>query len=98
MKTFFEDYDKLRKGHCIEDKFISAVGAALGFLNLSLTADHRHAGIVSRRMPQGELRLIKGAGHNLHHHHPVQVLDAVRDVRERLTKGANPVEITGAAG
>lgn len=59
---------------------------------------HRHAGIVSRRMPKGELRLIKGAGHNLHHHHPMQVLDAVRDVRERLTKGANPVEITGAAG
>lgn len=39
MKTFFEDYDKLRKGHCIEDKFISGLSSALSFLNLHLTAE-----------------------------------------------------------
>lgn len=58
----------------------------------------RHSGVVSRRMPQGELRLIKGAGHNLHHHHPDRVLDAVRDVRQRASKLPNLVEITGPAG
>lgn len=59
---------------------------------------HRHAGVVSRRMPRAELRLIKGAGHNLHHHHPGQVLDAVRDVRQRASQLPNLVEITGSAG
>jgi hypothetical protein len=38
LKTFFEDYDKLRKGYCIEDKFFSALSSALSFLNLTLTA------------------------------------------------------------
>lgn len=39
IKTFFEDYDKLRKGHCIEDKFISGLASALSFLNLHLNSD-----------------------------------------------------------
>jgi hypothetical protein len=39
MKTFFEDYDKLRKGTCIQDKFISGLSTATGFLTLSLTND-----------------------------------------------------------
>jgi hypothetical protein len=39
MKIFFEDYDKLRKGTCIEDKFISGLSTAIGFLSLSLTGD-----------------------------------------------------------
>jgi hypothetical protein len=29
MKVFFEDYDKLRKGYCIEDKFISGLATAM---------------------------------------------------------------------
>ena len=39
MKTFFEDYDKLRKGYCIEDKFASGLASALSFLNIHLNAD-----------------------------------------------------------
>jgi hypothetical protein len=35
-KTFFEDYDKLRKGFCIEDKFISGLASAMEFLCISL--------------------------------------------------------------
>lgn len=37
MKSFFEDYDKLRRGYCIEDKFISGLSTALYFLNVHLT-------------------------------------------------------------
>lgn len=44
---------------------------------------HRHSGQVAARMPNAELRLIPGAGHNLHHHHPRAVLEAVVTVRER---------------
>lgn len=36
LKTFFEDYDKLRKGICIEDKFISGLATAMEFLAISL--------------------------------------------------------------
>lgn len=39
VKTFFEDYDKLRKGYCIEDKFLSGLTSALNFLNVHLTAE-----------------------------------------------------------
>jgi hypothetical protein len=39
MKTFFEDYDKLRKGHCIEDKFISGLSTALEFLSITLNQE-----------------------------------------------------------
>jgi pimeloyl-ACP methyl ester carboxylesterase len=45
---------------------------------------HRHGGQVAGRMPRGEMRWISGAGHNLHHHHPTAVLDAVHDVRRQL--------------
>ena len=55
MKTFFEDYDKLRKGHCIEDKFISAVGSALSFLNFSLTAEEVKNLADKYRMEPGDL-------------------------------------------
>tara|TARA_R110000868_G_scaffold107263_8_gene293466 strand:+ start:3628 stop:4572 length:945 start_codon:yes stop_codon:yes gene_type:complete len=44
---------------------------------------HRHSGQVAARMLNAELRLISGAGHNLHHHHPHAVLDAVIAVREQ---------------
>ncbi|WP_417484475.1 alpha/beta fold hydrolase [Maricaulis salignorans] len=44
---------------------------------------HRHSGQVAARMAQAELRLISGAGHNLHHHHPRAVLEAAIAVRER---------------
>ncbi len=44
---------------------------------------HRHSGQVAARMVNAELRLISGAGHNLHHHHPEAVLEAVIAVRER---------------
>lgn len=44
---------------------------------------HRHSGQVAGRMAKAELRLISGAGHNLHHHHPGAVLEAVVTVRER---------------
>lgn len=45
---------------------------------------HRHGGQVAGRMPRGEMRWISGAGHNLHHHHPAAVLEAVHDVRRQL--------------
>tara|TARA_R110002124_G_scaffold258966_3_gene424746 strand:+ start:584 stop:1531 length:948 start_codon:yes stop_codon:yes gene_type:complete len=44
---------------------------------------HRHSGQVAARMAHAELRLISGAGHNLHHHHPRAVLEAMIAVRER---------------
>ena len=44
---------------------------------------HRHSGQVAARMAHAELRLISGAGHNLHHHHPGAVLEAAIAVRER---------------
>lgn len=44
---------------------------------------HRHSGQVAARMINAELRLISGAGHNLHHHHPQAVFEAVVAVRER---------------
>jgi pimeloyl-ACP methyl ester carboxylesterase len=50
---------------------------------------HRHGAHAAARMRRAEMRWISGAGHNLHHHHPEAVLDAVRTVRgelrERLT-------------
>ncbi len=56
---------------------------------------HRHGAHVAKRMRRAEMRWISGAGHNLHHHHPAAVLDAVRDVRNQLREtGAK----AGAAG
>ena len=36
-----------------------------------------HAGRVAETMPNAELELIEGAGHNLHHHHPDRVRAAL---------------------
>ena len=45
---------------------------------------HRHGAHAAARMPQAEMRWIAGAGHNLHHHHPLAVRDAVYSVRKQL--------------
>jgi len=50
---------------------------------------HRHGGQVAARMPRGEMRWIAGAGHNLHHHHPQAVLQAVHDVRRQLRESVH---------
>lgn len=55
MKTFFEDYDKLRKGYCIEDKFVSGLASALSFLNLHLTAEEMRILTDKYRMEPGDL-------------------------------------------
>lgn len=49
--------------------------------NVVLTS--RHAEPVAETLPRGELRLIAGAGHNLHHWHGGAVRDAVSDVIAR---------------
>lgn len=43
----------------------------------------RHAAPVAETLPRGELRLIEGAGHNLHHWHGDAVRQAVADVIAR---------------
>ena len=55
MKVFFEDYDKLRKGHCIDDKFKSGLSSALSFLNMHLNADEIKALEDKYRMEPGDL-------------------------------------------
>lgn len=55
MKTFFEDYDKLRKGFCIDDKFVSALASALSFLNLNFTADEVKILTDKYRLEPGDL-------------------------------------------
>ena len=55
----------------------------------------RHSVMVSSRMAAAELRLIRGAGHNLHHHHPGAVASAVTDIRRRKLRPA--VESAGGA-
>ena len=50
---------------------------------------HRHGGQVAARMPRGEMRWIAGAGHNLHHHHPQAVLQAIHDVRRQLRESVH---------
>lgn len=49
----------------------------------TVVATDRHAVPVSRTMPNAELHLIDGAGHNLHHHHPERVSEAVATVLYR---------------
>lgn len=46
---------------------------------------HRHARPVSHTVQNGELRLIEGAGHNLHHHRQDEVKTALEDVIARMT-------------
>lgn len=59
MKTFFEDYDKLRKGYCVDDKFISGLNAALSFLSITLTEDELRTLLDKYRKPPGDLILYK---------------------------------------
>jgi len=47
---------------------------------------HRHGGMAAQRMPRASLRWIPGAGHNLHHHHPAAVHDAVAEVRRQTAE------------
>ena len=59
MKTFFEDYDKLRKGHCVDDKFISGLNTALSFLSINLTQDEIKLLIDKYSIPPGDLSSIE---------------------------------------
>lgn len=43
---------------------------------------HRHSGVTAARMRRAEVRYLKGAGHNLHHHWPDEVARAIEDVRK----------------
>lgn len=54
----------------------------------------RHAVPVAQTLPNAELELIEGAGHNLHHHHPERVAEAVRAVARRA--GLAPAGASGA--
>ncbi|WP_323761840.1 alpha/beta hydrolase [Maricaulis sp.] len=58
---------------------------------------HRHGGMVAQRMPRATMRWIPGAGHNLHHHHPATVLEAVIDVRSQVAQTAPNAAMTGPA-
>lgn len=42
---------------------------------------HRHSGLTASRMKNAELRWLKDAGHNLHHHRQDDVAAAIADVR-----------------
>jgi hypothetical protein len=55
LKTFFEDYDKLRRGYCIEDKFISGLASAMEFLCVSLTNEEVTSLVDKYRMSPGDL-------------------------------------------
>lgn len=55
LKTFFEDYDKLRRGFCIEDKFISGLATAMEFLAICLTQEEIKALTDKYRIPPGDL-------------------------------------------
>ncbi len=50
---------------------------------------HRHSGVTASRMRRGEVRYLKGAGHNLHHHWPEEVARAVAEV-EAAENSARP--------
>ena len=65
MKVFFEDYDKLRKGYCIEDKFISGLATAMEFLCVSLKNDEITALIDKYRIPPGDLIRHSDFVHNI---------------------------------
>lgn len=55
LKAFFEDYDKLRRGYCIEDKFISALSSAIEFVSVSLCSDEVNSLVDKYRMEPGDL-------------------------------------------
>jgi pimeloyl-ACP methyl ester carboxylesterase len=46
----------------------------------------RHAEPVAQTVQNGELRLIEGEGHNLHHGHPQAVAEALADVVSRTQR------------
>ena len=69
LKTFFEDYDKLRRGFCIEDKFISGLATAMEFLAVSLSGEEIKALTDKYRIPPGDL---------------VRYSDFVRDVDQQF--------------
>ena len=58
---------------------------------------HRHGGMVAKRLQRGALRWVDGAGHNLHHHHPRIVLDAIMNVRSLSADSAGKPAMTGPA-
>ena len=41
----------------------------------------RHSGLTASRMANAQMRWIRGAGHNLHHHRQSEVLAAIGDIR-----------------
>ena len=45
-----------------------------------IVEDERQGKALARLLPQAELTEIEGAGHMLHHTHPLPLLAAVRDV------------------
>lgn len=55
----------------------------------------RHAGEVAPLMPRAQLRWIERAGHNLHHHHPDAVLEALHRARAQAGELSKPVQIAG---
>lgn len=57
----------------------------------TVVATDRHAVPVAETMADAELVLIEGAGHNLHHHHPGRVAEAVETVLHRARDGSGRV-------
>ncbi|PWE18661.1 alpha/beta hydrolase [Marinicauda salina] len=49
----------------------------------TVVSTRRHAVPVAETLPRGELVLVEGAGHNLHHHHPGRVAEALAAVIAR---------------
>ena len=74
--------------HRIEQRTIILAGKADTVL-----WSHRQSGVTASRMPRGELRYIKGAGHNLHHHRQEEVAQAIREAIDEAEALSNVVEI-----
>ncbi|WP_300528235.1 alpha/beta hydrolase [Maricaulis sp.] len=74
--------------HRIEQRTIILAGKADTVL-----WSHRHSGVTASRMPRGELRYIKDAGHNLHHHRQADVAQAIREAIDEAEALSNVVEI-----
>jgi len=74
--------------HRIEQRTIILAGKADTVL-----WSHRHSGVTASRMPRGELRYIKDAGHNLHHHRQAEVAQAIREAIEEAEALSNVLEI-----
>ena len=92
--------DMARVNHHLEAQEIRYGEIAAPAIFLAGKADtvlwsKRHSGAAAARMADAELIYVKGAGHNLHHHHPGKVAEAVREVRRRALRPA--VESAGGA-